>query len=154
MSSWVWVAGVVVVLLALGATLVGGRSRPRRPGRTPPRTTSGPGRNGAGPAARTGAPRRGEIWWADVPFEDRPGSKDRPCLVLSVRGGTARVVKITSRFHGETAGVVPLPAGAVDDADHRQSYLETNELRRVPLSAFRRPAGALDPQVMTSLKLS
>ncbi|MYS22128.1 type II toxin-antitoxin system PemK/MazF family toxin [Streptomyces sp. SID4948] len=94
------------------------------------------------------------MWWADVPFEDEPGSKDRPCLVVSVRGRTARVAKITSRHHVELPGVVPLPAGTVDDAAGRQSYLETRELRHVPLSAFRRRAGSLDPREMKSLKLS
>ncbi|WP_258726503.1 hypothetical protein [Cellulomonas sp. NS3] len=42
-------------------------------------------RRGRGPT-----PRPGEVWFADVPFEDRPGAKDRPVLVLSVRGRTCR----------------------------------------------------------------
>jgi mRNA-degrading endonuclease toxin of MazEF toxin-antitoxin module len=146
MSNSTWIAVAVIALLALAATLVEGRSRPRRP-----RRTASPG--GDAPAG-TAAPRRGEIWWAEVPFEDGPGSKDRPCLVLSVRGGNARVAKITTQHHEERPGVVRLPAGTVDDAAGRQSYLETDELRRVPLSAFRRRAGGLDPGEMKSLRLS
>jgi mRNA-degrading endonuclease toxin of MazEF toxin-antitoxin module len=93
------------------------------------------------------------VWWADVPFEDGPGSKDRPCLVLAVRGRSARVVKITTKLHGGLAGVLALPAGTVDDAAGRQSYLETGELRDVPLPAFRRHAGAVDARFMRKLKL-
>jgi mRNA-degrading endonuclease toxin of MazEF toxin-antitoxin module len=145
MSAHMWIAVAAVALLALVATLVEGRARQRRPRKPSSRPSE---------TSATAAPRRGEIWWAEVPFEDQHGSKDRPCLVVSVRGRTARVAKITSRHHGELPGVVPLPAGTVDDAEGRQSYLETHELRRVPLSAFRRRAGALDPHRMESLKLS
>ena len=89
-------------------------------------------------------PRPGEIWWADVPYEDGPGSKDRPCLVLSVRGGTAVVAKITSKHHEERPGVIALPPGAVGDARGRRSFLETDELRDVAVAGFRRKAGELD----------
>ncbi|KFG03451.1 type II toxin-antitoxin system PemK/MazF family toxin, partial [Streptomyces scabiei] len=97
----------------------GGRTRP--PGR-PERTRA--------PVPR---PRPAEIWWASVPFEDGPGEKDRPCLVLTVRGGRARVAKITSRHRAERPGVIPLPPGAVGDARGRASYLETDEVRDVRL---------------------
>lgn len=80
-----------------------------------------------------------------MPYEDGPGSKDRPCLVLSVRGGTAVVAKITSRHHEERPGVIALPPGAVGDARGRRSFLETDELRDVAVSAFRRRAGEVDP---------
>ncbi len=79
-----------------------------------------------------------------MPYEDGPGAKDRPCLVLSVRGGTAHVVKITSRHHPDRPGVLPLPPGAVGDGRHRASFLETDELRDVPLRDFRRRAGTVD----------
>lgn len=82
-----------------------------------------------------------------MPYEDGPGSKDRPCLVLSVRNGTAVVAKITSKHHEERPGVIALPPGAVGDARGRQSFLETDELRDVAVSGFRRKAGDLDPAV-------
>ncbi len=89
------------------------------------------------------------MWWADVPYEDGPGSKDRPCLVISVRGRgagrTAVVAKITSKHHEERPGVIALPAGTVGDRQGRRSFLETDELREVRVDAFRRRVGAVDP---------
>ncbi|CAM5733490.1 Type II toxin-antitoxin system PemK/MazF family toxin OS=Streptomyces alboniger OX=132473 GN=CP975_13070 PE=4 SV=1 [Streptomyces alboniger] len=160
-TSW-WLALAAVVLLALVATLVDGWGRGHRPAG---RATRPPG-----PSNRSGVrPRPAEIWWAKVPYEDAPESegaarrrsaqasgtggaavgdgraKDRPCLVLAVRGDRATVVKITSKYHVERAGVIPLPPGSVGDARGRASFLETNELRDVPVSEFRRRAGVVDP---------
>ncbi|MBD0709872.1 MULTISPECIES: type II toxin-antitoxin system PemK/MazF family toxin [unclassified Streptomyces] len=160
-TSW-WLASAGVVLLALVTALAEGRKRSsRRPtGRTrPPRgpSTSGkapgraPGRaSGKAPGkasdrASARLPKQGEIWWADVPFEDGPGSKDRPCLVLSLRGDRALVAKITSKHHDERPGVIALPPGVVGDARGRASFLETDELREVPVARFRRKAGMADP---------
>lgn len=163
MSGGMWAAVAAVAALALVAALIDGRVRSRRPPRrTRQRPPRGPqSRAGTGPKSRAGqgsrggdrVPRRGEVWWAEVPFEDGPGSKDRPCLVLAVRGTSARVAKITTKRHGELPGVLALPAGTVDDAAGRQSYLETGELRDVPLPAFRRHAGAVDARFMKNLKL-
>ncbi len=147
-TSW-WLALAAVVVLALVVTLVDGwgrgpRKRSSRPaGRTrPPR----------GPRRRLPAPRAAEIWWARVPYEDGPGGKDRPCLVLSVHGRSARVAKITSKYHDERAGVIPLPPGSVGDAEGRASFLETDELRDVPLAEFRRRAGTADPVLWDQVK--
>lgn len=138
-TSW-WLALAAVVLLALVAVLVDGWGRSGRPAG---RRTRPPGRpEGRGGAGR---PQPAEIWWASVPYEDGPGDKDRPCLVLSVRGRRATVAKITSRYHDERAGVIPLPPGAVGDAHGRASFLETDELRQVPLVDFRRRVGVVDP---------
>ncbi|WP_369212608.1 type II toxin-antitoxin system PemK/MazF family toxin, partial [Streptomyces flavofungini] len=111
-----------------------------------------PPRGPRGPRGRLPAPVPGEIWWALVPYEDGPGGKDRPCLVLSVRGERARVAKITSRYHDERPGVIPLPPGSVGDAQGRASFLETDELRDVPLTDFRRGAGTVDPAVWDQVK--
>ncbi|MER5972100.1 type II toxin-antitoxin system PemK/MazF family toxin [Streptomyces sp. NPDC002055] len=177
-TSWWPVVGAVVVL-ALIAALVDGlgrsgrgghRPRPRpssrRPSRRPPRSSSRPSSGTATrpPSGTPGRPpkrvvpgggprpRPGEIWWADVPYEDGPGSKDRPCLVLDVRGHTVLVAKITSRFHDGRPGVIPLPEGTVGDARGRQSFLETDELREVRLDEFRRCAGKLDRSVWTRVR--
>ncbi|MEU4684769.1 type II toxin-antitoxin system PemK/MazF family toxin [Streptomyces xinghaiensis] len=173
MDTWVWAALAVVVVLALVASVVdgwgrgappgrarrrpGGRLRPPgRPGGRPrpgPRTRTRPGvRPGKRPAGALPAPRAREIWWADVPYEDGPGSKDRPCLVLSVRGGSARVVKITSRDQGARPGVVELPPGSVGDRAGRRSYLTTDELRDVPLAEFRRRVGEVDRSVWSRVR--
>ncbi|MFB7509706.1 type II toxin-antitoxin system PemK/MazF family toxin [Streptomyces broussonetiae] len=156
-TSW-WLALAAVVLLALVATLIDGWGRGRRPGG---RRLRPPGR--AGKRTRAARPVPGDIWWADVPYEDRAESsgaarsasdravaadgrsKDRPCLVLAVRGNRATVAKITSKFHDERSGVIPLPPGAVGDARGRPSFLETDELREVPVGDFRRRVGVVDP---------
>ncbi|MDT0435846.1 MULTISPECIES: type II toxin-antitoxin system PemK/MazF family toxin [Streptomyces] len=138
-TSW-WLALAAVVLLALIAALVDGWGRGRRPARGRTRPPGRPERRG-GDGAR---PRPAEIWWANVPFEDGPGAKDRPCLVLAVRGGRATVAKITSKDHGERPGVLALPAGTVGDARGRASFLETDELRQVPVREFRRRVGEVD----------
>ncbi|MGW1891659.1 type II toxin-antitoxin system PemK/MazF family toxin [Streptomyces sp. NPDC002004] len=146
-TSW-WLALAAVVLLALVATLLDGwgrgRRRPAGPSR-PPRRSRGPG--GRGPR-----PQQAEIWWAKVPYEDGPGEKDRPCLVLSVRGDSALVAKITSKYHDEHAGVIPLPPGSIGDGHGRPSFLETDELRRVPLWEFRRRAGVVDPALWDQVR--
>ncbi|MFF9339507.1 MULTISPECIES: type II toxin-antitoxin system PemK/MazF family toxin [unclassified Streptomyces] len=141
-TSW-WPALAAVVVIALVVAVVGGRTR--TPARTrPPGRPSGRTRP---PARKPGVrePRAREIWWAEVPFEDGPGSKDRPCLVLAVRGDGALVAKITSKYHDERPGVIALPPGAVGDARGRPSFLETDELRDVPLADFRRRVGEADP---------
>ncbi|GGP61001.1 MULTISPECIES: type II toxin-antitoxin system PemK/MazF family toxin [Streptomyces] len=169
MDTFWWVALGAVVLLALVAAVVDGRGRsdrgprsrrPGRPGRPagsarPPSRPSASSRP-SGPEGRV--PRAGEVWWADVPYEDGPGSKDRPCLVLSVRGRgrrrTALVAKITSKHHEERPGVIALPAGTVGDRQGRRSFLETDELREVRVGAFRRRVGAVDPGVWERVRKS
>lgn len=137
------------MVIALVAAVVDGRGRsPRRPGgRTrPPGRPAGPRRE---PKRR---PLPGEIWWADAPYEDGPGSKDRPCLVLSARGGTVLVAKITSRCHAERPGMIALPPGSVGDTRGRPSFLETDELRKVGLREFRRRVGVVDPTVWDQVR--
>jgi mRNA-degrading endonuclease toxin of MazEF toxin-antitoxin module len=87
-----------------------------------------------------------------VPYEDGPGGKDRPCLVLAVRGDRAQVAKITSKHHEERPGVIPLPAGTVGDARGRQSFLETDELRDVAVREFRRRVGMVDAGVWDQVR--
>ncbi|WP_031011674.1 type II toxin-antitoxin system PemK/MazF family toxin [Streptomyces sp. NRRL F-5727] len=152
-TSW-WPALVAVVVIALVVAVAGGRTRSSvraRPSGRPSGGTRPPGRP---PVRGSGArePRAREIWWAEVPFEDGPGAKDRPCLVLSVRGDSALVAKITSRYHDERPGVIALPPGAVGDARGRPSFLETDELRDVPLRGFRRRAGEADPVVWDQVR--
>ncbi|NML48840.1 type II toxin-antitoxin system PemK/MazF family toxin [Streptomyces sp. R302] len=148
-TSW-WPALVAVVVIALVVAVAGGRTRSsvrtRPPGRPSGRTRP--------PARKPGVrePRAREIWWAEVPFEDGPGSKDRPCLVLSVRRDSALVAKITSKYHDERPGVIALPPGAVGDARGRASFLETDELRDVPLGEFRRRVGEADPVVWDQVR--
>ncbi|WP_344078459.1 type II toxin-antitoxin system PemK/MazF family toxin [Streptomyces crystallinus] len=152
-TSW-WLAVIAVVVVALGAAVVDGRGRARpRPARPtrPGGRVRPPGRPGPRRAPKR-RPQPGEIWWAEVPYEDGPGSKDRPCLVLSVRGDSVLVAKITSKFHEERAGVIPLAPGAVGDARGRPSFLETDELRDVGVWEFRRRVGVVDPTVWDQVR--
>lgn len=154
-TSW-WLALAALILLALVAALVDGWGRGHRPktrrtrppGRRPGRSTGRPARDGSA----AGRPRPAEIWWADVPYEDGPGAKDRPCLVLTVRGDRVTVAKITSKNHDERPGVIPLPPGAVGDAQGRPSFLETDELRQVRLRDFRRRVGVVDPALWDQVR--
>ncbi|MFE5481959.1 type II toxin-antitoxin system PemK/MazF family toxin [Streptomyces sp. NPDC056527] len=151
-TSW-WPALVAVVVIALVVAVADGLKRSaRRPGgrtRPPARPPARPRAPGKAPAR---VPRAGEIWWADVPYEDGPGSKDRPCLVLALRGDSALVAKITSRYHDERPGVIALPPGSVGDARGRPSFLETDELREVPVWEFRRRVGTADPVVWDQVR--
>ncbi|MFD0273804.1 type II toxin-antitoxin system PemK/MazF family toxin [Kitasatospora sp. NPDC127111] len=141
MTNYWWLA-LWTVAAAVGA-LVGVRVRARRRVRRAPAPTAPPRpRRG-----RADGPAPQEIWWAEVPFEDGPGAKDRPCLVLRVNGRTATVAKITSKYHADRPGVLPLPPGSVGDRRGRTSWLETDELREVPLRDFRRRAGVVDRQI-------
>ncbi|MEU2184747.1 type II toxin-antitoxin system PemK/MazF family toxin [Streptomyces thermolilacinus] len=173
-TSW-WLALVAVVVVALVAAVADGWGRGgRRPGRRRPGGPDGRAGRGAGargPGGRTRPPGRppvrrpegprtaperrpepGDIWWAEVPFEDGPGAKDRPCLVLAVRGDSALVAKITSKYREERAGVIALPPGSVGDARGRASFLETEELRDVGLWEFRRRVGSVDPLVWDQVR--
>ncbi|MER8185485.1 type II toxin-antitoxin system PemK/MazF family toxin [Kitasatospora sp. NPDC094015] len=138
--------GTLLVLLIALAVVVSAtvwwwrRSRPAGAPRPAPRPAGRPG-------PRTGRPVPREIWWAEVPFEEGPGAKDRPCLVLRVRPRTALVAKITTKHHAERPGVLRLPAGSVGDRHGRASWLETDELREVPLGAFRRRVGPVEERL-------
>ncbi|MET9967511.1 type II toxin-antitoxin system PemK/MazF family toxin [Streptomyces sp. NPDC006356] len=180
-TSW-WLALAAVVLLALIAALVDGWGRGRRhrgrrtrpPGRADRRTRAR--QDGRGPVR----PEPAEIWWANVPYEDGPESKGaarwgslqafgtggasgravagdgrakvRPCLVLAVRGQRVTVAKITSKYRDERHGVIPLPPGSVGDTRGRASFLETGELRDVPVGDFRRRVGVMDPVVWDQVR--
>ncbi|MBB4979208.1 MULTISPECIES: type II toxin-antitoxin system PemK/MazF family toxin [Streptomyces] len=152
-TSW-WPALVAVVVIALVVALADGRRRSsRRPAsRGPSGRTRPPGRPAPRGRVPERLPRAGEIWWADVPYEDGPGSKDRPCLVLVVREDSALVAKITSKYHDERPGVIALPPGSVGDAQGRPSFLETDELRDVPVWEFRRRVGMADPVVWDQVR--
>ncbi|MGW5776092.1 type II toxin-antitoxin system PemK/MazF family toxin [Streptomyces sp. NPDC003863] len=156
-TSW-WPALVAVVVIALVVAVAWGSPRTkfgggrRRSSRRPTGRTRPPGRPAPRGRVPERLPRAGEIWWADVPYEDGPGSKDRPCLVLVVRGDSAVVAKITSKYHDERPGVIALPPGSVGDAQGRPSFLETDELRDVPVWEFRRRVGTADPVVWDQVR--
>ncbi|WP_182906684.1 type II toxin-antitoxin system PemK/MazF family toxin [Microbispora sp. H13382] len=110
------------------------------------RATGGDGA-GRGGAATQAGPRPGEIWWADVPYEDGPGHKVRPCVVLRTYRGGAEVLKITSQDRSDRDDHVEIPTRAWDpDADHN-SFLDLTGPVRVPVADFQDRAGTLDARV-------
>ncbi|WP_030505509.1 type II toxin-antitoxin system PemK/MazF family toxin [Microbispora rosea] len=120
----------------------GERSGSRGPGRTP-----GGEAGVRGGAATQAGPRPGEIWWADVPYEDGPGHKVRPCVVLRTHGGGAEVLKITSQDRSDRSDHVEIPTRTWDpDADHN-SFLDLTGPVRVPVADFQDRVGTLDARV-------
>lgn len=90
---------VVAVAVAVAVVLVLGRQARARPRRRPRER----------PQART--PAVGELWFAWVPFEDGPGGKDRPVLVLGVGGPTCTVARLTSQDKSARRDHVRVPDG-------------------------------------------
>jgi hypothetical protein len=93
---------------------------------------------------RPGLPAPGEIWWADVPYEDGTGSKVRPCLV--VRSGTrgAAVLKITSQDQSRRRGYRRIPTATWDGDADRDSWLDLRHEYPVRINDFRDKAGTTD----------
>ncbi len=91
MSAMQWILlGLVALAIVVGVVLWLRRRRGPTTGR--PVTPV--------PAPRPGwrdRPAPGEIWWAEVPYQDGTGAKVRPCLVLTTGAGGSTVLKITSQ---------------------------------------------------------
>jgi len=83
-------------------------------------------------------PRPGEVWFAEVPFEDRPGGKDRPVLVLDVTGSSCTVAALTSQDRSARRDHVRLPEGVPGVRKASWVRLRPTTLRA---SALRRRAG-------------
>lgn len=172
LSGMLWVALLIVaVLITLAAWVASGRARQtsrgpargtsrRRPAPRPPggtarpsggvrpssRTARGGTRTGAAGGERTG-PQPGEIWWADVPYEDGPGHKVRPCVVLRTYRGGAEVLKITSQDRSDRPDHIEIPTRTWDQSADHNSFLDLTGPVRVPSASFDDRAGTLDPRV-------
>lgn len=126
-TGTVTVLGIVVVVVVVAVAVWIGRSRRRFTKRQ----------------VRAGgvAPSPGQIWWADVPFEDTRGSKDRPCLVVRTFPRHAHVLKITSVDQHDRPGYLPVPTASWDpDAEH-ESWLRLDPVITLPYRRFRRQSG-------------
>ena len=112
--------GVIASVLLLGWLL---RRRGAEPRPTRPRGTR---------------PRTGEVWFAQVPFEEGTGSKDRPVLVLSVVAGSWEVARFTSQDRSGFRDYLRVPRGV-------PGLPKASWLDRRPISlhggAFRRYVG-------------
>ncbi|MFG1861422.1 type II toxin-antitoxin system PemK/MazF family toxin [Microbispora bryophytorum] len=118
----------------------------RSGGRAAGRATGGEAGARGGAATQSG-PQPGEIWWADVPYEDGPGHKVRPCVVLRTHRDGAEVLKITSQDRSDRSDHLEIPTRTWDpDADHN-SFLDLTGPVRVPVADFQDRAGQLDARV-------
>ncbi|MFC8451472.1 hypothetical protein [Kitasatospora sp. NPDC057223] len=91
-------------------------------------------------------PKPGEMWWADVPFEDISGSKERPVLVFSVLDGHMEVLKSTSQDRLDRSDHIALPVAGWDPRARHDSCLDL-KLRQLPLQRLRWYMGPVPPPV-------
>ena len=116
---WVTIGGVAVVLLI--GWLRRSRQATRRPSR--PRRTR---------------PLAGEVWFAQVPFAEGTGSKDRPVLILSATADAWEVARFTSQDRSGRRDFVRVPQGI--PGLPKASWLDRHPIT-LHASAFRRHAG-------------
>lgn len=92
----------------------------------------------------------GEIWWADVPFEDGPGSKIRPCLIVRYRFRGYEVLKITSQDQSHRRDHVKIATKSWDRNATKDSYLDLSDPIRI--RSVDNKAGALDAPTWTKVR--
>jgi len=99
-------------------------------------------------ALRTGRarPRPGQVWFAQVPFDDGSGSKDRPVLILEVHGRSCTAAAFTSQSSAERHHAVRVPHG-VPGLD-RASWVKPSPTT-LPVRSLRRCAGDAGPGLVT-----
>jgi hypothetical protein len=94
----------------------------------------------------------GEIWWAEVPYEDGTGAKVRPCLVLRTKRGRVDVLKITSQDQSDRRDHVEIPTKTWDKRATHNSFLDLSDPIPVKAKAFERRAGAIDPKTWSLVR--
>ena len=97
-------------------------------------------------------PRRGDIWWAEVPFADGSGAKIRPCLVLLRHRRGLVVLKITSSDKSHRRDHLRIPTRGWDPRARKDSYLDVGRPIMVRAGSFQRRAGACDPAVLREIR--
>lgn len=122
-----WLVAAAAVVAALVVWRLTAKPRKRPPAKRP----------ATGPAP-------GDIWWADVPFEDGTGSKVRPCLVLRANAKSVDVLKITSQDQSRRRDHVEIATRHWDPRAKHNSHLDLTDPIRVPRRSFADKAGRLD----------
>lgn len=89
-------------------------------------------------------PAEGEVWFAEVPFSDGTGSKDRPVLVLRAGGGTCLVARFTSKDRGDRSDHRHVPGV---HGLRRDTWVNLRPIT-LPRRAFRRRVAAPDPALV------
>jgi mRNA-degrading endonuclease toxin of MazEF toxin-antitoxin module len=129
-EPWLLAAGAVVLLAAVIWTV----------------------RKQSTPAGIATRPRRGDIWWAEVPFSDGTGAKVRPCLVMLRHRRGIVVLKITSQDKSERRDHLPIPTRGWDPAARHDSFLNLAEPVMLRPGALRRHAGTCDATVLRAIR--
>lgn len=96
-------------------------------------------------------PQPGQVWWAQVPFEDGRGSKDRPVVVLRQRGGARVVLMVSSQDKADRRGWVALDRRGWDDRPGR-SWVRTDRQIELRRGDFRRRAGRCPDETWARLR--
>jgi mRNA-degrading endonuclease toxin of MazEF toxin-antitoxin module len=94
----------------------------------------------------------GEVWWAQVPFEEKSGSKDRPALVVATGRRQATVLMFTSADKRGREGFVPVDPRIWRSP--RTSYLRLDRQITLPLTSMRRREGVADSRLMDQVTRS
>lgn len=98
----------------------------------------------------------GDVVWAEMRFEERRDSKDRPVVVVGRRGPNVLVLKCTTQTptdrHGRLrAGYVSIGSGEWD-RQRRHSWVDCRRTETIKTTQIRRRAGAVDPRIMRQLR--
>ncbi|MEZ7131390.1 hypothetical protein ACBR40_39170 [Nonomuraea sp. AD125B] len=86
----------------------------------------------------------GQICWASLQFADRPGWKDRPCLVIRTHEQGVDVLKITSKNKSHRYECIQIPTRSWDKRAREDSWLDLGESYFIWDQAIRRVAGFCD----------
>ncbi|HEU5470698.1 MAG TPA: hypothetical protein VFV67_08590 [Actinophytocola sp.] len=114
--------------------LFGRRAKPAAPSRPAPGSFRG-----------RAEPAPGHVWFAEVPFDDVPGAKDRPCLVVRTFAHHAEVLKITSVDKRGRSEYVRIPTATWDRRADRDSWLELPRCAHFPTPSSAAPRDAVTP---------
>nr|WP_205863714.1 type II toxin-antitoxin system PemK/MazF family toxin [Planosporangium mesophilum] len=147
----VWLA-VLIVLAALAWWVARRRRGPVRPPRRRPEPTRPRLRTAPPDASWRTRPQPGEIWWADVPYEDGSGHKVRPCLVLRTHRRQVDVLKITSQDRSARSDHLEIPTTAWDRKATHNSFLDLTDPFRLRDAAFSRKAGTIDDKTWRAVR--
>ena len=93
-----------------------------------------------------GLPDPGEVVWASVPFEDRPGkSKDRPVLIVGRRDRSVVLgLQLSTQPHrAHQDGWLPLGNGPLD-RQGRDSFVRLDRVLELRPESIRREGSVLD----------
>jgi mRNA-degrading endonuclease toxin of MazEF toxin-antitoxin module len=94
----------------------------------------------------------GQIWWADVPFEERRETKDRPCVVLRSSDRRLTVLMVTSQDRSRRKDYLRLPAGQFRRPQGHDSWIRLDRRIQLQRSQLRRLEGHVDPETWRGIR--